>query len=190
MGIFNKNKKRKEFQDTKFGQFLKRMTTKIPELAGDVLEIATSPNPIGAGILKIKDKLLQGAKTDQRYKTMLAELEAQELEFRQEVYEWEVKDRMNARKMYRSKSAMADRIAKSVMDKNLFYIAILLIANILSTIASYIYIQDKKLAVTVGTTVGTTIGAVIGSLLQERNQVVGFFFGSAHDYKKEINKND
>jgi hypothetical protein len=181
--------KNKKLKDTKFGKFLERITLKIPELALDVMDVATSPNPIGAGIQKLKERLVQKADSDDRYKEALTELEAQELEFRKEVYEWEVKDRMSARTMYRFKSNMADHIANNVMTRNLFYISLLLIANIAATMASFYYIDNKTLAVTVGSSVGTTIGAVIGSLLQERNQVVGFFFGASHK-QENSEKND
>jgi hypothetical protein len=182
-------REKKKLKDTRFGQFLQRVSYKIPELAGDVLEVATSPNPIGMGIQKIKEKLIDRAKHDKRYKDALLELEAQELEFRKEVYQWEVKDRMSARQLYRIRSNMADRIAGNVMTRNLFYISLLLLTNILATIASFYYIENKTLAVTIGSSVGTTIGAVIGSLLQERNQVVGFFFGASHNHVNS-NKDD
>lgn len=172
-------KDKRRFKETGFGKFCKTIANDIPSIAGDVLEIATSGNPIGTTIAKVGELLQGQADKNTLAKTALAELERKTQDWELEVYRAESEDRARASKSYLDKNEMADNIAESIIKKNLLFIALLLIFNILFNFLSTILIEDKTIAVSIGATIATAIGTVVGSLLQERNQVVGFFFGSS-----------
>lgn len=179
-------KNKKPFGETGFGQFCKNIAKDIPSLASDVLEIATSGNPVMATMDKVGDLLRGKSDQDHKAKVALVELENNKRQWELEVYRLESDDRARATQSYMAKGDMADEIAKSIIKRNLLYIAVLLIFNILFNFVSTLVIEDKTLAVSIGSTIATAIGTVVGSLLQERNQVVGFFFGSSlknKDYK-------
>jgi hypothetical protein len=172
-------KDKRKFNETGFGKFCKNIASDIPSLAGDILEIATSGNPIGAAIGKVSNLLQGQAEGNNVAKTALAELQRKKMDWELEVYRAESTDRARASKSYMVKNKMADNIAESIIKKNLLFIALLLIFNILFNFLSTVFIDDKTIAVSIGSTIATAIGTVVGSLLQERNQVVGFFFGSS-----------
>lgn len=184
MGLFSKKKKEgKPFSETGFGKFTKKVTGLLPELAGDVLEIATSPNPIGAGVNVLKEKLLgvQSNSTPEqaeRIDELIAELERDRMEWEKEIFALEVEDKKSARIMYVEKSEQADDIASTVMLWNLPAIALLLVIEI----CCIIYLKDygEILAIISG-----AIGAVVQALISERLTVVQFFFGSSQGSKKK-----
>lgn len=172
-------KDKRKFNETGFGQFCKSITKDIPSIAGDVFEIATSSNPIGTTIGKVTELLKGEAEKNNTAKIALAELQRNQLDWELETYRAESLDRERASKSYVQRSEMADRIAENIISRNLLFIAILLGFNIAFNVLSTIFIDDKTIAVSIGSTIATAIGTVIGSMLQERNQVVGFFFGSS-----------
>ncbi len=172
-------KDKKKFNETGFGQFCKMVVSNVPDIAGDVMDIATSGNPVGTTIGKVAELLKGKAEQDEKAKAALVELEAKRKDWELEVYKAESNDRARATESYMAKGAMADEIARSIIKRNLVYIAVLLCFNILFNFISTMLIEDKTIAVSIGSTIATAIGTVVGSLLQERNQVVGFFFGSS-----------
>lgn len=172
-------KNKKKFASTGFGQFCKKVASNVPDIAGDILEIATSGNPIGTTIGKVSDLLKEKADKDIAARQALVQLEANKKDWELEVYKAESADRARATQSYMTKGDKADEIATSIIKYNLVYIALLLIFNIAFNFVSTLIIDDKTLAVSIGSTIATAIGTVVGSLLQERNQVVGFFFGSS-----------
>lgn len=81
----------------------------------------------------------------------------------------------NARDAYKTHHAQADEVAKSIMARNLPTIFFLVLCNILAVMyARYIELPGELVAV-----ISNLIGVVIGQLLNERQSVVGFFFGSS-----------
>lgn len=83
----------------------------------------------------------------------------------------QLQDVQSARQMYSGKNEMADRIAERVISQNHIVVALLLTANGL-----VLYLVKDS---TVALAVGNLIGASVTALWQERQQVIGFFFGSS-----------
>lgn len=82
-------------------------------------------------------------------------------------------DRQGAREMYKHHHGMQDDVAKSIMKWNLWFVMALIGVNV--AIAAFV---PKDLAIaTQG--VGTILGMVIQALLKERQDLVGFNFGSS-----------
>ena len=88
-----------------------------------------------------------------------------------EILQLGVSDIRNARNMYLAKSTQANKIANNIMRFNLPAIVSLIAAN---GLVIY-YIENPAVAVAIG----NVIGASISVMWQERQQVVGFFFGSS-----------
>lgn len=88
-----------------------------------------------------------------------------------------VEDRQNARAMYVEKNEMADAIAERVIRFNHWVVVLLILANC----AVAYYVQERGLALALGNLISLSIGA----LWQERQQVVGFFFGSSLGSKQK-----
>lgn len=171
-----KDKIRKPFGETKFGKFAKKVGSKIPEIAGDVIDIATSPNPIGTAIDMVKDKLKGEADGgNEQAALLLHELERDRMTWEKEMYEIEVEDRKSARNMYMTKSGMADRIASQIINWNLPAIAALVVIEILTII----YMEDKTLIAIIS----SAVGGVTTALINERLTVIQFFFGSSKGSK-------
>ncbi len=89
-------------------------------------------------------------------------------------------DLKDARDMYKNTGHdQADKIAHAVIRYNLPMVALLVFAN---AIALY-FIRDATIAVAIG----NVIGASIQALWNERQQVIGFFFGSSLGSKLKDN---
>ncbi len=186
---------KKKFKDTGFGKFINKIVKKVPSIAGDVLDIATSGNPVGTAIEKVGELLSSKAAPGTKEKELLEEFEQYRMTWEKEMYELnikafslEVEDRKSARENYsNSKSRVADRLAMSIMSRNIIFIFALIFCQIIITVGTVFtllkMVADQQTAVTVGTSlgsvIGTAVGTVVGSLLQERNSVVGFHFGSS-----------
>lgn len=82
-------------------------------------------------------------------------------------------DRGNARDMYKHHHGMQDQVAKQIMSQNLWFVMTLVMANV----AIMVFVPNDFAAAMQG--VGTLIGMVINSLLKERQDLVGFNFGSS-----------
>lgn len=97
-----------------------------------------------------------------------AAIEAQEMQLIQLAYD----DLKSARSMYQSTGhEQANYISTQVIRYNLPMVGLLVIANAL---ALY-FIKEATIAVAVG----NVIGASVQALWNERQQVIGFFFGSS-----------
>lgn len=91
---------------------------------------------------------------------------------KQEIIRLQYQDRSDARDMYKnSDHKKADDIASVIMKYNLPLIVLLLVANVVAVQ----FIQNTAVAVAVGNLIGGSVAA----MWQERQQVVGFFFGSS-----------
>jgi len=95
----------------------------------------------------------------------------------QEILRLEFADKADARSMYKTYHDMADRLAERVMTWNLPAIVLLLICNGL-VIG---YVKDATLSLAIGNIVGGSISC----LWQERQQIIGFFFGSSVGSKEK-----
>lgn len=159
---------------TRFGKILQSIGKKLPELAGDVFNVVTSPNPFGAVMDTLKSKLssLQtGVVGDNFYKELDNVSEEDK-----DLFLASLADVKDARDMYKSTGhEQADKIAENIMKRNLPYLVGLASVNILILVFS----EKLELNTPVVLAVGNIIGMVIQSLINERAQVVGFYMGSS-----------
>ena len=87
------------------------------------------------------------------------------------------------RNMYKSTDhELADFVAKRIINYNLWVIFLALVIEVL-----FVYFVDDKVLVAI---ISGAIGLITGALLQERQQVIGFLFGSSRGSKDKdkINK--
>lgn len=105
MPIFNKkpstqDSPKKPFWETGFGKFCKKVSEKVPALAGDIITIATSPNPVGAGITVLRDKLKEQSSKEPRnaeIAALMAEMDKFFMTWEKEMFALETADRQDAR---------------------------------------------------------------------------------------------
>lgn len=155
----------------KFKEFLKKLSGNIPEIASDITDVLLSPNPIGAGLLKLKERLLEKKDSDERYRVALAEIEKSERDWQKEVFALEIEDKKDARLTYREKNEMADRIANQVMRWNLLLAMLLVGANV----AVAIFLINPAIVAIAS----STIGILLAQVIRERGTLMDFFFGSS-----------
>lgn len=188
-------KKKKAFKETGFGKFVNKVIGAVPSIAGDVFDIATSGAPIQTAIGKVGDLLKKNAAPKTKAAELHEEFEQYRLVWEKEMYELDIKafsheveDRKRASEQYiKTSHEIADKLALSIMNKNIIFIVALIFCQIVITVAAVLVlirmVDDLQVAVTIGTSlggvIGTAVGTVVGSLLQERNSVVGFHFGAA-----------
>ncbi len=188
-------RKKKVFKETGFGKFINKIIRVVPSIAGDVLDIATSGAPIKTAIVKLEELLKSDTAQVDESQELLVELEMSKRQWEKEMYELdieafsqEVNDRRRATQQYiRTNHEIADKLALSIMNKNLIFITALIFCQIGITVLTVFLLlkmlTDLQTAVTIGTSlgsvIGTAVGTVVGSLLQERNSVVGFHFGAS-----------
>lgn len=188
-------RKKKVFKETGFGKFINKIIRVVPSIAGDVLDIATSGAPIKTAIVKLEELLKSDTAQADESQELLVELEMSKRHWEREMYELdieafsqEVNDRRRATQQYiRTNHEIADKLALSIMNKNLIFITALIFCQIGITVLTVFLLlkmlTDLQTAVTIGTSlgsvIGTAVGTVVGSLLQERNSVVGFHFGAS-----------
>lgn len=182
-------------QKNGFMEFCGRLVKKIPAIASDVADVIVSPNPAGAAVRKIGELIRGQVEHDEQAKEALIEFEKYQLDWEKEMYaleieayKTEVDDRRSARDKYiQADRSSADEIGRKIIGRNLIYIFVLVMVQLVVSVSTVFLcnyvMSDKSMAVTLGTSlgsvVGTAVGTVIGSLLQERNQVVSFHFGSS-----------
>ncbi|MDE5424032.1 hypothetical protein L3073_17590 [Ancylomarina sp. DW003] len=188
-------KKKKVFKETSFGKFVSKIIRVVPNIAGDVLEIATSGAPLKTAIVKIEELLKSDTAAVKESQELLVELESSKRQWEKEMYELDIKafsqevnDRKRATEQYiETNHEIADKLALSIMNKNLIFITALIFCQIIITVLTVFFllkmVNELQTAVTIGTSlgsvIGTAVGTVVGSLLQERNSVVGFHFGAS-----------
>jgi len=147
---------------TRVGAFLQNYAPHILDLVGEVV-----PDYGALGIVK---GLIE---KDEKMNPILKE-EALD------VIKMDLLDLSNARDMYKNgNNIMADSIANRVIKFNLWVVLIAIVIEIVSVI----YIQDKVLIAIIS----GAIGGVTTALLQERQQVINFFFGSSIGSKEKNN---
>jgi len=107
-------------------------------------------------------------------KTLIKKDDGISVEQEKEAYkliELDYQDRAGAREMYKAENKMADEIAKRVIVWNLWIVFLAIVIEILVVI----YMQEKTLIAIIS----SAIGGLTTALLQERQQVINFFFGSS-----------
>ena len=120
-------------------------------------------------------------------KTLIKKDDGISVEQEKEAYkliELDYQDRAGAREMYKAENKMADEIAKRVIVWNLWIVFLAIVIEILVVI----YMQEKTLIAIIS----SAIGGLTTALLQERQQVINFFFGSSIGSKtkdKQLNEN-
>ena len=147
---------------TRVGAFLQKVAPEILDKVGAIL-----PSNGALGI--VKNLIEADGKLTPEEKTKALEL-----------IQLDIQDLKDARSMYKSgKTQMADKIADRVINFNLWVVLFSIIIEILSVI----YINDKVLIAIIS----GAIGGVTTALLQERQQVINFFFGSSIGSKEKNN---
>lgn len=178
----NKDKEKKKFNETKLGIFASKVVKQIPSLAGDILKVATSPNPLGATLSILKEKLTGVSEhptgiDKNKADALLIEFEKNRMDFESEVYELEVRDRESARDMYENTDhKTADYISKRIIKLNLPIILALILVNV----GSVWLLEGKGEIIAI---ISNFIGIAIGHLFNERQSIINFFFGSSRGSK-------
>ena len=146
-----------KIKDTKIGEFLKDKAPNVLNVVGDLL-----PDAGALGVIKnIIDMSVPDAKDKA---VLLAEMQSMESEY--------LKDVQNARDMYaKTDHKIADEIATNVILRNIWMAIALTIIEILSVI----FIDDKILFAIIS----SAVASIVTALINERQQVIGFHFGSS-----------
>lgn len=106
--------------------------------------------------------------------------ESQEAEF-DKVAEQYYEDLADARDMYKSTDhIMSDNIADKVIKYNHWFVMSAVVIEILTVI----YLDDKVLIAIIS----GAIGGITTALMQERQQIINFFFGSSRGSKEKDKK--
>lgn len=159
---------------TRIGKILQGIGKALPELAGDVFNVVTSPNPFGAVMDTLKSKLasLQTGAVGDNFNNEIDNISQED----KDMFLASLADVKDARDMYKiTGHEQADKIADDIMKRNLPYLVGLASVNILILVFS----EKLELNTPVVLAVGNLIGMVIQSLINERAQVVGFYMGSS-----------
>lgn len=84
----------------------------------------------------------------------------------------ELDDRRDARAMYKVNPEKAEHVAEHIMRYNIVIVFLLVIINVLAVM----HLRDNTAVLAI---VSNFIGIVLHALLNERQSVVGFYFGSS-----------
>lgn len=131
-------------------------------------------------IAKVVTGIADPAKIEEQLRAdhqMAADLRNKLMDNEQEIIRLQYADIANARDSYKVHNEQADKIAARVMDVNLPAIVALLITNCL--IVYFVTNPAVSLAI------GNIIGASVQALWQERQSIIGFFFGSSVGSKEK-----
>ena len=149
-------------EGTEAGKFLRTLTKKV---LPNVLEAV-----VGGDLAKAI-----GIISNDPENAGLSKNEAEEF-FR--LVELDLKEMANVRDMYKNTDhSVADFVAKKVINFNLWVV----LGAILIEVLSVIYINDKVLIAIIS----GAVGGVVTALLQERQQIINFFFGSSMGSKNK-----
>jgi hypothetical protein len=169
-----KEKQKKKFKDSKLFQTIKNVA---PEVLDTVTDIAADVYPPLGVVNNLVDKAL-GVAQDKEDDDAVYELQLERGEYMKQL-ELYYADLHSARDMYKEKSDMADDIAEKIINWNLWLLLVLVIVQVL-----VIMFVDGQIAAVVTGVVGT----ITGALINERNTVVNFFFGSSKGSKDKDKK--
>ena len=165
-------KEKKPFKDTGIFKAIKALA---PEALDLVTDVAASVYPPLGIVNKMVDKALDKARGNKSISVeQVSMLQGEAMQYESEYKDY-LADTQDAREMYeKTGHSKADEIASRVINYNLFIILGLVIIMTLVII----YIEGPTAAVISG-----IVGTAIGNLFQERNTVIGFFFGSSQGSK-------
>lgn len=96
--------------------------------------------------------------------------------------EMDDKDRAGARAIYPESKDQADELADFIMKWNLVGVGVIVLINVGVLIAAKKWEFDASIVLVIG----NLAGMIIQSLLQERAQVVGFYFGAMKQKFKNV----
>lgn len=160
-----KDKAKVPFKDRPIAQLLKTVAPAILNVVADVI-------PGGSAIKMISDMVLKDKTIPKADKETIQ----RELDRELEEYKLYVEDINAARTMYSTTGHdMADQIATRVIKWNLWVVLLAVVIEI-----GFVYFIDDKILIA---TVSTIIGSITTALLQERQQIINFFFGSSKGSK-------
>jgi hypothetical protein len=168
------DKKRKAFKDTAIFKAIKSVA---PEVLDTVTDVAATVYPPLGVVNTLVDKALGVAK-DKDEPGSAAILHAAKEQYEKEL-DLYYEDLKSAREMYKEKSDMADSVAKKIIDWNLW----ILLALVIVQVVVIMYVEGQVAAVVTG-----VVGTITGALINERNTVVNFFFGSSMGSKDKDKK--
>lgn len=164
-----KKKNRKPFKDSKLFATIKKIAPNVLDGATDIMATAV---PALAPLNNVIDRAI-GVATDNGDEEGVYELISEREDYLKEL-DYYYKDLKSARDMYSSSHAQADKIADNVIKYNLFIVLFMVLVQCVVIM----YIDGKVAAVITG-----IVGTVTGALIQERNTVINFFFGSSKGSK-------
>jgi hypothetical protein len=162
-------KERKPFKDSALFGIIKSVA---PEVLDGATDLVATAFPALAPVNNLVDKALGVAKKNKDHDAT-AKLMASRDSYMEEL-ELYYQDLDSARNMYKEKSDMADSVAKKIIDWNLWILLGLVIIQVLVIM----YVDGQVAAVVTG-----VVGTITGALINERNTVVNFFFGSSKGSK-------
>jgi hypothetical protein len=139
-----------------------KVSRRIVDIAADVVGGASPGETIA--------RIQSNAETVKKLRTLIVQQE-------NELVRLNAEDTQDARALYELRPTQANAVARHIMRYNLPAIVGLLVSNA----AAVYYIEDPAVAVAIG----NMIGASISYMWQERQQVVGFFFGSSLGSKEK-----
>tara|TARA_R110000803_G_scaffold169492_1_gene232514 strand:- start:831 stop:1349 length:519 start_codon:yes stop_codon:yes gene_type:complete len=162
----------KKFEDkTKFGKFLSKAKDRSIDVF-QAVKLAKEKDFIGA-FTEIKSALSKDPNNSND--DLISELVKKKREFRED-YNQYFEDIKDARDTYeKTDHKIADSIAMRIINYNLWVVLLAVIIEILAVI----FIDDKVLIAIIS----GAIGSITTALLQERQQVINFFFGSSKGSK-------
>jgi hypothetical protein len=185
MGLFKKkNKEKKPFKETGFGKFLHNAADKVPSLAGDILEIATSGNPVAKSLEIVKEKLdaRSGVTDDPQEKVainnLLLEMEKNKQDWVAEMYRTEVDDRKSARQLQMKALDQDDKFAR----RYIYYLATFIIvsATIFGVMFFFVDVPERNMRLV---EMFADIYLFAGAIM-----VIQFYFGSSMGSKTKDNQ--
>jgi len=143
----------------------------IGALVSSALGVDNTPEAVEAEIKRNPEALLKIKELEQKENESLRKQVLNLAKLDQEKY-------LKAHDTYQAEHEMADTIAKRIIEKNLPYIAILVMLNL-------VLIYYMKTEVALLAIASNIIGITIGNLFAERQAIVNFFFGSSSSSKEK-----
>lgn len=194
--------KNKKGEKTGFGKFLDKVGSSFPDIAEDILDVATSGNPIGVIIDKAREGL-QKAVTDKQVgeqktleaEALLAQLEQESKDWELEVFKVEVEDKKRASAMYGDEGSkdISDELARQIFKYNNQFVLGAIGCAFIVNLSVALAVPHDLQAIVFGALNGPMVllGVVVRGWMAEREQVGGFYWGSSigsKDKQKELGK--
>lgn len=170
-------KEKKKFKDTGLFKTIKALA---PEALDKITDVAASVYPPLGVVNTLVDSVLDKAKKDKSISTEQISVIKGEAKQYEAEYKDYLADVQDAREMYENTDhSQADAIANKIINYNLW----ILLGLVIIQVVVIMYVEGQVAAVITG-----VIGTITGALINERNTVVNFFFGSSKGSKDKDNK--